>query len=196
MDRLYKEYIDKCGLKNRLIDRRISMSRDSQAEKTYSSETLFDNANDDLNIKFKNIKEANEYAKKILKYKAWKKIMCPGLFKRPAPNIIFKSHKSLLGMYCGGGLIWLSTKGMTSFTLIHELIHYAGYDHHDAFFRHAQIKIISAAVSRETASSLKEYYKADGLKCNLPKKIKPLSYKDWKIKYLRLEDARNKRKIL
>ena len=67
----YKTYLLKHKAKQ---NRGAKGSRDSERAKTYSAEFAFQRKCDDLIPEFRNIKEAQKFAKKIYKSKTWHKL--------------------------------------------------------------------------------------------------------------------------
>lgn len=188
----YKTYLLKHEKKQ---NRGAKRTQDSERLKTYRAEWAFLSQ---FNApEFKDLAEAQKYAKKIYKSKTWQKLWSEGINKDVTrmfasnPGIVAKQRSSGRGTagHTNGYTVTLDTKvGLNVYTLLHELSHCLGHMHHGRSFRQCLLKLVSRFMGREAASILKAEFKKAKLACGEPRK--PLTFEQWKAARDRMSKMR------
>ncbi len=188
----YKTYL----LKHEKKQNKGRRGQDSERLKTYRAEWAFQSQFDVP--EFKDLAEAQKYAKKIYKSKTWSKLWQEGVngdvtrIFASNPSIVAKQRSSGRGTagFTNGYTVTLDTKvGLNVYTLLHELSHCLGHMHHGRSFRQCLLKLVSRFMGREAASILKAEFKKAKLACGEPRK--PLTFEQWKAARDRMEKIRN-----
>jgi len=191
----YLDYLDKITYKKGLASRGKTAWSDSQQSKVYKAEHWFRLKYSKQSTHpmeyFEDIEDVKRYAKKIVKSAAWRKI-----FNRPGtPECLVpiqcKNFKGNTAGQCSytGGITLDRQSGMNEYVLIHEMVHNAGYMHHDASFVEALLKLISAFMGPDKAKELKKLFKIHKVKVKLPV-IKAKGPDAWLVMFERLQKAR------
>ena len=189
----YKTYLLKHAAKQ---NRGAKGSRDSERLKTYQSEWAFQSR-----VKlpqFKDIKEAQKFAKKIYKSKTWQKLWNQSIegdvtrLFASNPKVVQKARSSGRGTagHTNGYTVTLdSIAGFDAYTLIHELTHCLGHMHHGRSFRKTLLSMVGVFLGAEHKKILKEEFKKR--KLSFGEARKPLSYEQWIAARERMEKMRN-----
>ena len=179
----YKTYLLKHKKKQ---NRGANRSQDSERLKTYRAEWAFLSQYDAP--EFKDLAEAQKFAKKIYKSKTWSKLWQESVngdvtrIFASSPAIIAKQRSSGRGTagHTNGHTVTLDMKvGLNVYTLLHELSH---------SFRQCLLKMVSRFMGREAASLLKAEFKKAKLACGEPRK--PLTFEQWKAARDRMSKMR------
>ena len=189
----YKTYLLKHAAKQ---NRGAKGSRDSERAKCYSAEWAFQSR-----VKlpqFKDIKEAQKFAKKIYKSKTWQKLWNQSIegdvtrLFASNPKVVQKARSSGRGTagHTNGYTVTLdSIAGFDAYTLIHELTHCLGHMHHGRSFRKTLLSMVGVFLGAEHKKVLKEEFKKR--KLSFGEARKPLSYEQWMSAKERMEKMRN-----
>lgn len=171
-------------------------SRDSERLKTYRAEWAFQSR---VKIpQFKDLKEAQKFAKKIYKSKTWQKLWNQGIegdvtrLFASNPKVVQKERSSGRGTagHTNGYTVTLdSIAGFDAYTLIHELTHCLGHMHHGRSFRKTLLSMVGVFLGAEHKKVLKEEFKKR--KLSFGEARKPLSYEQWMAAKERMEKMRN-----
>jgi hypothetical protein len=175
-----------------------SGTKDSERAKCYSAEWAFQSRCDKLIPKFKDIGEAQKFAKRIYKSKTWQKIWMEkcnqditALFNSN-PAVVAKQRSSGRGTagWSNGHSVTLDTRvGLDAYTLIHELTHCLRNMHHGRSFRKDLLVLVSRFLGREAAKVLKEEFKSRKLAFGEARK--PMTFEQWQTARLRMQKVRN-----
>lgn len=189
----YKTYLLKHEAKQ---NRGSKGSRDSERLKTYQSEWAFQSR---VKIpQFKDLKEAQKFAKKIYKSKTWQKLWNQSVegdvtrLFASNPRVVQKERSSGRGTagHTNGYTVTLdSIAGFDAYTLIHELTHCLGHMHHGRSFRKTLLSMVGVFLGAEHKKVLKEEFKKR--KLSFGEARKPLSYEQWMAAKERMEKMRN-----
>ena len=178
----YQKYLVKHRQKTRTHNEGAGyLHKDSDKNKTYSCEWKTE-------CKFPEIKEslskkdAAKFLQRIVKSKFWQQY---GSGKVRLDFMKDMGHRTAIAGRGSVGHIRLSPRCASKYTILHELVHAAGYSNHGRGFRILLLKIVSRFLGREVANDLKHNFKDAGLK--ISKIREPLCYETWKEKYLKLE---------
>lgn len=189
----YKTYLLKHEAKQ---NRGSRGSRDSERAKCYSAEWAFQSR-----VKlpqFKDIGEAQKFAKKIYKSKTWQKLWNQSVegdvtrLFASNPKVVQKARSSGRGTagHTNGYTVTLdSIAGFDAYTLIHELTHCLGHMHHGRSFRKTLLSMVGVFLGAEHKKVLKEEFKKR--KLSFGEARKPLSYEQWMAAKERMEKMRN-----
>lgn len=187
----YKTYL----LKHKANQNKGTIGKDSERQKTYDSEWAFQRQ---VNIQnFKNLGEAQKFAKKIYKSKTWEKLWRKGIetdvtrIFGVSPKVVAKQRSSGRGTagWTNGYTVTLDTLcGLNNYTLLHELTHCLGNMHHGRSFRKDLLSLVSRFMGREEAKILKSEFKKRKLSCGEARK--PMSFEQWKASVIRMEKIR------
>ena len=179
----YKTYLLKHKAKQ---NRGAKGSRDSERAKTYSAEFAFQRKCDDLIPEFRNIKEAQKFAKKIYKSKTWQKLWSQSIegdvtrIFASNPPVVQKERSSGRGTagFTDGRTVTLDSYcGFNAYVLIHELTHCLGHMHHGRSFRKTLLSMVGVFLGAEAKKALKQEFK--DRKLSFGEARKPLSYEQW-----------------
>lgn len=189
----YKTYLLKQARKQ---NKGAGHTQDSERLKTYQSEWAFQSR---VEIpQFKDIKEAQKFAKKIYKSKTWQKLWNQGVegdvtrLFASNPKVVQKERSSGRGTagHTNGYTVTLdSIAGFDAYTLIHELTHCLGHMHHGRSFRKTLLSMVGVFLGAEHKKILKEEFKSRKLAFGEARK--PLSYEQWMAARERMEKMRN-----
>jgi len=188
----YKTYLLKHEQKQ---NRGAKYSRDSERLKCYRAEWAFERQVD--NPVFKDIKDAERYAKKIYKSKTWQKLWERSVNRdvsrimAASPSIVAKQRSSGRGNagHTNGFSVTLDTKvGLNKYTLLHELTHCLGHMHHGRSFRKTLLDMVGAFMGAKEKKLLKAEFKKRKLACGEARK--PMDYDTWVASVKRMEKMR------
>lgn len=189
----YKTYLLK---QSRKQNKGAGHTQDSERLKTYQSEWAYQRR---VEIpQFKDIKEAQKFAKKIYKSKTWQKLWNQGIegdvtrLFASNPKVVQKERSSGRGTagHTNGYTVTLdSIAGFDAYTLIHELTHCLGHMHHGRSFRKTLLSMVGVFLGAEHKKILKEEFK--NRKLAFGEARKPLSYEQWMAARERMEKMRN-----
>lgn len=189
----YKTYLLKQARKQ---NKGAGHTQDSERLKTYQSEWAYQRR---VEIpQFKDIKEAQKFAKKIYKSKTWQKLWNQGVTSDATrlfasnPKVVQKERSSGRGTsgFTNGYTVTLdSIAGFDAYTLIHELTHCLGHMHHGRSFRKTLLSMVGVFLGAEHKKVLKEEFK--NRKLSFGEARKPLSYEQWMAAKERMEKMRN-----
>lgn len=189
----YKTYLLKHARKQ---NKGAGYTQDSERLKTYQSEWAYQRR---VEIpQFKDIKEAQKFAKKIYKSKTWQKLWNQGVTSDVTrlfasnPKVVQKERSSGRGTsgFTNGYTVTLdSIAGFDAYTLIHELTHCLGHMHHGRSFRKTLLSMVGVFLGAEHKKILKEEFK--NRKLAFGEARKPLSYEQWMAARERMEKMRN-----
>lgn len=191
----YNEYLRKHAKKQN----KGARGQDSERGKCYSAEWAFQSKCSGQIPKFKDIKEAQKYAKKIYKSKTWQKIWSESINgdvtrifnASPEVNAKLKSSGRGTAGWSNGRSVTLDTKvGLDAYTLIHELTHCLGNMHHGRSFRKDLLSLVSRFLGRDCAKALKEEFKKRKLACGEARK--PQTFDQWNAARVRMAAMREK----
>ena len=186
----YETYLLKHKAKqNRGVD-----SRDSEMTKTYRAEWTFQSRAEISD--FKDIKEAQRFAKKLYKTKTWSKLWKKSvdddvsrIFNGTPDVVAMKSRSKTMSGYTNGRTVTLCpVTGMNKYVLLHELAHCLGHMHHGRSFRQCVLSLVGAFMGAKEKKILKEEFKKKKLACGEPRK--PMSYENWVASVRRMEKIR------
>ena len=175
-------------------NRGAKYSRDTEKLKTYKSEWSFQSRAEIPD--FKDLKEAQKFAKKLYKSKTWIKLWQKsveedvGKIFSGQPQIVGMSRRSkTMSGYTDGTTVTLCpTTGMNKYVLLHELAHCLGHMHHGRSFRQCVLSLVGAFMGAKEKKILKEEFKKKKLACGEPRK--PMSYENWVASVRRMEKVR------
>jgi len=171
-------------------------TQDSERLKTYRAEWAFQSR-----VKlpqFKDIKEAQKFAKKVYKSKTWQKLWKQSIegdvtrLFASNPKVVQKERSSGRGTsgFTNGYTVTLdSIAGFDAYTLIHELTHCLGHMHHGRSFRKTLLSMVGVFLGAEHKKILKEELK--NRKLAFGEARKPMSYEQWVAARERMEKMRN-----
>lgn len=188
----YKTYLLKHEQKQ---NRGAKYSRDSERLKCYRAEWAFERQVD--NPVFKDIKDAERYAKKIYKSKTWQKLWERSVNRdvsrimAASPSIVAKQRSTGRGNagHTNGFSVTLDTKvGLNKYTLLHELTHCLGHMHHGRSFRKTLLDMVGAFMGAKEKKLLKAEFKKRKLSCGEARK--PMDYDTWLASVKRMEKMR------
>jgi len=189
----YRTYLLKQARKQ---NKGAGYTQDSERLKTYKSEWAYQRR---VEIpQFKDIKEAQKFAKKIYKSKTWQKLWNQGVTNDATrlfasnPKVVQKERSSGRGTsgFTNGYTVTLdSIAGFDAYTLIHELTHCLGHMHHGRSFRKTLLSMVGVFLGAEHKKILKEEFK--NRKLAFGEARKPLSYEQWMAARERMEKMRN-----
>lgn len=190
----YNEYL----LNHAKKQNKGSGTKDSERQKCYSAEWAFQAKCGPLIPKFKDIGEAQKFAKKIYKSKTWQKIWSEKCnddvlaILNSNPAVVAKQRSSGRGTagWSNGHSVTLDTRvGLDAYTLIHELTHCLRNMHHGRSFRKDLLVLVSRFLGREAAKVLKEEFKSRKLAFGEARK--PMTFEQWQTARLRMQKVRN-----
>ena len=175
-------------------NRGAKYSRDTEKLKTYKSEWSFQSRAEIPD--FKDLKEAQKFAKKLYKSKTWIKLWQKsveedvGKIFSGQPQVVGMSRRSkTMSGYTDGTTVTLCpTTGMNKYVLLHELAHCLGHMHHGRSFRQCVLSLVGAFMGAKEKKILKEEFKKKKLACGEPRK--PMSYENWVASVRRMEKVR------
>lgn len=187
----YETYLLKHKAKQ---NRGAKYSRDTERLKTYKSEWAFQSRAEIPD--FKDLKEAQKFAKKLYKSKTWIKLWQKsveedvGKIFSGQPQVVGMSRRSkTMSGYTNGTTVTLCpTTGMNKYVLLHELAHCLGHMHHGRSFRQCVLSLVGAFMGAKEKKILKEEFKKKKLACGEPRK--PMSYENWVASVRRMEKVR------
>jgi len=191
--RKYLDYRRKLAYKNSLARIGQTATTDSQMNKVYRSEWAFEKK---YQLKsFETEKEAQDFAKKVLRSATWLKLLRTVDDKFRPVRVACKNYRGrTAGKAYPNGQIFLDSKtGMKDYILLHELAHAAGYFHHDAGFVAVLLKLVSRFMSREAAAILKNEFKKNKVKISVREKTAKTP-EEWLAYYTRMKKARKGKK--
>lgn len=190
----YNEYLGNHAKKQN----KGSSTKDSERQKCYSAEWSFQARCGHLIPQFKDIGEAQKFAKRIYKSKTWQKIWMEkcnqditALFNSN-PAVVAKQRSSGRGTagWSNGHSVTLDTRvGLDAYTLIHELTHCLRNMHHGRSFRKDLLVLVSRFLGREAAKVLREEFKSRKLAFGEARK--PMTFEQWQTARLRMQKVRN-----
>lgn len=195
LEQQYKDYLHNHKQKQN----RGRYGRDSERQKCYNAE--FAMLRQVENPEFKDIKEAQRYAKKIYKSKTWQKLFqqsCENdvttLFRENAGQPIIEAKFRNTGRgYAGTATynhVTLDTKvGLNKYTLLHELTHCLGHWHHGRSFRKTLLGMVGTFMGAEAKKVLKAEFKKRKLAYGDARK--PMSFDQWNAARKKMEKIRN-----
>ena len=189
---LYNLYLSNHAAKNN----KGSAGKDSERSKTYPAEWRF-NGKFGHGIVFKSIDEVRKYVNKVTGSKTYEKLWLENEGWRRSPNTKVSVAAKL--NHNGEGIagrahireskIVLDTVcGFNEYTVLHELAHCLGHNHHGRSFRRDLVKLVSRFMGKEAGKGLKKEFKAFKLAFGEPRK--PLSFEKWVEAKNRMEKAR------
>ena len=187
----YETYLLKHKAKQ---NRGAKYSRDTEKTKTYRAEWSFQSRAEIPD--FKNVKEAQKFAKKLYKTKTWSKLWKKAvdedvsrIFNGTPDVVAMKSRSKTMSGYTNGSTVTLCPiTGMNKYVLIHELAHCLGHMHHGRSFRQCVLSLVGAFLGAKEKKILKEEFKKKKLACGEPRK--PMSYENWVASVRRMEKIR------
>ena len=187
----YETYLLKHKAKQ---NRGAKYSRDTEKLKTYKSEWAFQSRAEIPD--FKDLKEAQKFAKKLYKSKTWIKLWQKsveedvGKIFSGQPQVVGMSrrNKTMSGYTNGTTVTLCPTTGMNKYVLLHELAHCLGHMHHGRSFRQCVLSLVGAFMGAKEKKILKEEFKKKKLACGEPRK--PMSYENWVASVRRMEKVR------
>ena len=187
----YETYLLKHKAKQ---NRGAKYSRDTERLKTYKSEWAFQSRAEIPD--FKDLKEAQKFAKKLYKSKTWIKLWQKsveedvGKIFSGQPQVVGMSRRSkTMSGYTNGTTVTLCPiTGMNKYVLLHELAHCLGHMHHGRSFRQCVLSLVGAFMGAKEKKILKEEFKKKKLACGEPRK--PMSYENWVASVKRMEKMR------
>ena len=191
----YKTYLLKHKAKQ---NKGAGRSRDSERSKCYSAEFAMQRRCAKKIPEFKDIKEAQKFAKKIYKSKTWQKLWREStnndvtrlFFSTPEVVSKFKNSGRGTAGFTNGQKVTLDTRvGLNKYTLLHELTHCLGHMHHGRSFRYTLLKMVGAFMGAKEKKILASEFKKRKLAYGKAKK--PLEFEQWKEMRNRLEKIRN-----
>lgn len=147
---------------------------------------------------FKDIKEAQKFAKKIYKSKTWQKLWSQSIdgdvtrIFASTPKVIQKARSSGRGTagHTNGYTVTLDSYcGFDAYTLIHELTHCLGYMHHGRSFRKTLLQMVGTFLGSDCKKALKAEFKKRKLAFGEARK--PMGLEQWKASKARMENLRN-----
>lgn len=162
---------------------------DSTRSKTYKAEWDFERNNKDLIKRFATEREAQQAFKNVLKSKLWSQLTDRTNIKLVVRNMGSRTA----GRAYYGQIELCASKGMTMYTLLHELAHAAGHMHHDVSFRTTLVKLVSRFMGTEAAKQLKKTFRAHKLKMTVSSKI--LEPNEWLANYEKMKNVRMLKKV-
>ena len=162
---------------------------DSTRSKTYKAEWDFERNNKDLIKRFTTEREAQQAFKNVLKSKLWSQLTDRTNIKLVVRNMGSRTA----GRAYYGQIELCASKGMTMYTLLHELAHAAGHMHHDVSFRTTLVKLVSRFMGTEAAKQLKKTFRAHKLKMTVSSKI--LEPQEWLANYEKMKNVRMLKKV-
>lgn len=193
----YKTYLLKHKAKQ---NKGANRSRDSERAKCYSAEFAMQRRCADKIREFKDIKEAQKFAKKIYKSKTWQKLWSESIngdvtrMFASSPKVVQKARSSGRGTsgFTNGYTVTLDSYcGFDAYTLIHELTHCLGHMHHGRSFRKTLLSMVGVFLGAECKKVLKEEFKNRKLAFGGARK--PMSYEQWLEARNRMEKLRSKK---
>ena len=181
-------------LKHEAKQNRGLHSRDTEKTKTYRAEWSFQSRAEIPD--FKDIKEAQKFAKKLYKTKTWSKLWKKAvdedvsqIFNGTPDVVAMKSRSKTMSGYTNGRTVTLCPiTGMNKYVLLHELAHCLGHMHHGRSFRQCVLSLVGAFMGAKEKKILKEEFKKKKLACGEPRK--PMSYENWVASVRRMEKMR------
>ena len=187
----YETYLLKHKAKQ---NRGAKYSRDTEKTKTYRAEWAFQSRAEIPD--FKDLKEAQKFAKKLYKSKTWIKLWQKsveedvGKIFSGQPQVVGMSRRSkTMSGYTNGTTVTLCPiTGMNKYVLLHELAHCLGHMHHGRSFRQCVLRLVGAFMGAKEKKILKEEFKKKKLACGEPRK--PMSYENWVASVRRMEKMR------
>ena len=187
----YNQYLSKHKAKQ---NKGAKGSRDSETTKTYEAEWAFVKLVN--NPEFKDIKEAQRYAKKLYKTKTWIKLWQKsvesdvGRIFSAQPEVVAMQSKSkkFSGLTNGTTVSLCTITGMGKYVLLHELAHCLGHMHHGRSFRQCVLSLVGQFMGANEKKLLKAEFKKRKLACGEAKK--PQTFEQWSAAYKRMENMR------
>lgn len=187
----YETYLLKHKAKQ---NRGAKYSRDTEKTKTYRAEWSFQSRAEIPD--FKDLKEAQKFAKKLYKSKTWIKLWQKsveedvGKIFNGQPQVVGMARRSkTMSGYTNGSTVTLCPiTGMNKYVLLHELAHCLGHMHHGRSFRQCVLSLVGAFMGAKEKKILKEESKKKKLACGEPRK--PMSYENWVASVRRMEKIR------
>jgi hypothetical protein len=171
-------------------------SRDSERGKTYKAEWAYQREMGSEIPEFKNIEEAQKFAKKIYKSKTWQKLWDRNRVSTSVnprePMVVMKQRNSGRGTagFTNGHTVTLDSRvGLDVYTLIHELTHCLGHMHHGRSFRKTVLDMVGVFLGAEHKKVLKKEFKDRKLSCGEARK--PMSFDQWKTSKERMGKIRS-----
>jgi len=188
----YQTYLLKHEAKQ---NRGAKYSRDTEKTKTYKAEWSFQSSAEIPD--FKDLKEAQNFAKKLYKSKTWIKLWQKsiendvGKIFNGQPQVVGMSRKSkTMAGYTNGTTVTLCpVTGMNKYVLLHELAHCLGHMHHGRSFRQCVLSLVGAFMGAKEKKILKAEFKKRKLACGEARK--PMTYEQWVSSVRRMEKMRN-----
>lgn len=187
----YNQYLSKHKAKQ---NKGAKGSRDTETTKTYEAEWAFVKLVN--NPEFKDIKEAQRYAKKLYKTKTWIKLWQKsvesdvGRIFSAQPEVVAMRSKSkkFSGLTNGTTVSLCTITGMGKYVLLHELAHCLGHMHHGRSFRQCVLSLVGQFMGANEKKLLKAEFKKRKLACGEAKK--PQTFEQWSAAYKRMENMR------
>lgn len=187
----YETYLLKHKAKQ---NRGAKHSRDTEKTKTYRAEWSFQSRAEIPD--FKDLKEAQKFAKKLYKSKTWIKLWQKsveedvGKIFNGQPQVVGMARRSKTMSGCTDGMTvkLCPTSGLNKYVLLHELAHCLGHMHHGRSFRQCVLSLVGAFMGAKEKKILKEEFKKKKLACGEPRK--PMSYENWVASVRRMEKIR------
>lgn len=162
---------------------------DSTRSKTYKAEWDFEQKNKALIKQFDTERDAQQALKNVLRSKMWEDIAGG----KRVTLIVRKLGSTVAGRAYYGSIELCASKGMSMYTLLHELAHAAGHMHHDVSFRVTLVKLVSRFMGVEAAKELKKSFRNHKLKMTVSTKI--LEPNDWLQNYNKMKNVRMLKKV-
>lgn len=121
-----------------------------------------------------------KFVDRVLKSKCWRDINVSGRAHIQIEWMKDMGWRTSTGGISYGSLIKLAPSP-DKYTILHELVHSAGYMNHGLYFRLNLVKAHSRFLGRDVAKRLKKNFREQGLRMNKPRPA--LSYEQWLGKY-------------
>lgn len=196
---LYDEYND--YLKRHVLKQNKGArgSRDSEKLKTYRSEWEYEAVMGAEIPVFRDIEEAQRFAKKIYKSKTWQKLWEDNsehnaiVALNPTPPIVQKQKSSGRGTsgFTNGHTVTLDSRaGLNAYVILHELSHCLGHMHHGRAFRKTLLALVGRFLGTEHKKVLQQKFKEKKLAYGNARK--PLDFDTWVATRKRMQMLRCK----
>jgi len=193
----YNQYLKNHALKQ---NKGARGTRDTERTKTYRSEWAYEAIMGAEIPVFRNIEEAQKFAKKIYKSKTWHKLWEDNsehnaiVALNPTPSIVQKKKSSGRGTsgFTNGLTVTLDARaGLNAYVILHELSHCLGHMHHGRSFRKTLLALVGRFLGAEHKKVLQQKFKENKLACGDARK--PMGFEQWKSARDRMTKMRNRR---
>lgn len=193
----YNQYLKNHALKQ---NKGARGTRDTERTKTYRSEWAYEAIMGAEIPVFRNIEEAQKFAKKIYKSKTWQKLWEDNsehnaiVALNPTPSIVQKKKSSGRGTsgFTNGLTVTLDARaGLNAYVILHELSHCLGHMHHGRSFRKTLLALVGRFLGAEHKKVLQQKFKENKLAYGDARK--PMGFEQWKSARDRMTKMRNRR---